>query len=82
MGTLKFRFVYENWVLYYETDGTDDGTCLYYCPLEECVMWHNFAKNNRCFDSWFGFGQAALQGESARDYFKLLVCKARVLEEH
>ena len=77
MGTLKFRFVDGESVLYYETDGTDDETCLYYCQLEDCAMWYNFVKNNRCIDSWFGLGQIVLRGESASDYFKLLVREDR-----
>ena len=77
MGTLKFRFVDGESVLYYETDGTDDGTCLYYCLLEDCAMWHDFVKNNRCIGSWFGLGQMVLKGESASDYFKLLVREDR-----
>ena len=48
MGTLKFRFMDGKSVLYYETDGTDDGTCLYYCPLEDCIkamLIAQFGKN-------------------------------------
>ena len=81
MGTLKFRFVDGKSVLYYETDGTVDGTYLYYCPLEDCAMWHNFVRNNRCIDSWFCFGQIVLKGEPASDYFKLLVREDRILTE-
>ena len=78
MGTLKFRFVDGESVLYYETDGTDDGTCLYYCPLEDCIIWHDFVKNNRCFDSWFfGLGYVRFRGKKARDYFKQLVYEDR-----
>lgn len=77
MGTLKFRFVDGESVLYYETDGTDDGTYLYYCLLEDCAMCHDFVKNNRCIDSWFGLGLIVRKGESASDYFKLLVREDR-----
>ena len=78
MGKLKFRFISEDVALYYETDGTADGTWFLSCNTSKLAGLIGFFRKNHWLDSWYGLGcNMFLKGNAARDYFYYLVNQDR-----
>ena len=78
MGKLKFRFISEDVALYYETDGTADGTWFLSYNISELSGLVDFFHKNHWLVSWCGLGcNMFLKGNAARDYFNCLVNRDR-----
>lgn len=87
MGKLKFRYTYKNELtdrtIYYETDGTDDGTWLLFCVTKDFPYLLNYYRKNAGIT--FHYGTEAdcayhikMKGDQARDYFNHMVNKDRI----